>query len=59
MVLLARIRQQQGRLDEALCLACGALSCRRELLGNGLKTCDSLYQVAILLMADGKPDSAM
>lgn len=59
MVLLARIRQQQGRLDDALRLANGALSCRRKLLGNGLKTCDSLYQVAILLEANGKLDSAM
>jgi hypothetical protein len=59
MVLLARIRQQQGRLEEALHLASKALSFRRGLLGNGLKTCDSLYQVAILLEADGKSDSAM
>ena len=58
MVLLARIRQQQGRLDEALVLALKALSVRRGL-GNGLKMCDSLYQVANLLWANKKLDLAM
>lgn len=49
MVLLSRIRRQQGRLDEALRLASKALAFRQNLLGNRLKTCDSMYDVASLL----------
>jgi len=37
MVLLSRIRVQQGRLDEALRLASKALAFRQRLLGNRLK----------------------
>ena len=59
MVLLARIRQKQGRLDEALRLSSKALAFRRSLLGNRLKTCDSLYQVAILLQSRGDLTLAM
>jgi hypothetical protein len=59
MVLLARIRQRQGRLDEALRLASKALSFRQKLLGNRLKTCDSLYQVAALLQTRGDLNAAM
>lgn len=58
MVLLARIRERQGRLEESLRLATKALSFRRALLGNRLKTCDSLYQVADLLQKRGKLASA-
>jgi hypothetical protein len=59
MVLLGRIRQQQGRLDEALRLSSKALAFRQKLLGNRLKTCDSLYQVAVLLQLRGDLGSAM
>ena len=58
MVLLARIRERQGRLEEALRLATKALGFRRTLLGNRLKTCDSLYQVADLLHKREKLASA-
>jgi tetratricopeptide (TPR) repeat protein len=59
MVLLSRIRVQQGRLDEALHLASKALAFRQRLLGNRLKTCDSLYDVASLLHMHGNTASAM
>ncbi|EWC47543.1 hypothetical protein DRE_03163 [Drechslerella stenobrocha 248] len=49
MVLLARIRQQQGRLEDALRLSGKALEMRQNMFGDGLRTCDSLYQVACLL----------
>ncbi|KAF3914379.1 hypothetical protein ABW21_db0200721 [Orbilia brochopaga] len=49
MVLLAKIRQQQDRLEEALRLSSKALEMRQAIFGDGLKTCDSLYQVACLL----------
>ncbi|KAL9615519.1 MAG: hypothetical protein Q9167_000032 [Letrouitia subvulpina] len=53
MVLLARIRQRQGHDYEALRLATKALGFRQKLLGDRLKTCDSLYQVAELLRKRG------
>ncbi|KAF2124109.1 TPR-like protein [Dothidotthia symphoricarpi CBS 119687] len=59
MVLLSRIRIQQGRLDEALRLASKALVFRQTLLGNRLKTCDSLYDVASLLHMHGNTASAI
>ncbi|KAF2280328.1 uncharacterized protein EI97DRAFT_447867 [Westerdykella ornata] len=59
MVLLSRIRLQQGRLDEALKVAENALDFRRKLLGNRLKTCDSLYDVASLLHMHGNTTSAI
>ncbi|KAJ5058662.1 hypothetical protein J3E74DRAFT_467267 [Bipolaris maydis] len=59
MVLLSRIRVQQGRLDEALRLASKALAFRKKLLGNRLKTCDSLYDVASLLHIHGNSASAI
>lgn len=46
MVLLSRIRSEQGGYDESLDLASKALGFRRQCLGNRLKVCDSLYQVA-------------
>jgi hypothetical protein len=49
MVLLSRIRLAQGLIDDALRLASKALSFRKECLGERLKVCDSLYQVASLL----------
>ena len=58
MVLLARIRRQQGRLEEALRFASKALGFRQKVLGNGLKVCDSLYQVADLLHQRGKSITA-
>ncbi len=59
MVLLARIRLAQGRKGEALRLATKALAFRRGLLGNRLKTCDSLYDVAGMLWGEGKAGSAV
>ncbi|KAF2017327.1 TPR-like protein [Aaosphaeria arxii CBS 175.79] len=59
MVLLSRIRIKQGRLDEALRLASKALAFRQKLLGNRLKTCDSLYDVASLLHMHGNAASAI
>ncbi|KAI9846534.1 MAG: hypothetical protein M1837_003955 [Sclerophora amabilis] len=59
MVLLSRIRQQQGRLDEALRLSSKALAFRQKLLGNRMKTCDSLYQVANLLQIRGDLSSSI
>ncbi|TRX96272.1 hypothetical protein FHL15_002996 [Xylaria flabelliformis] len=49
MVLLSRIRLRQGRIDDALRLASKALAFRQRLLGNRLKTCDSMYDVASIL----------
>ncbi|KAI1654070.1 hypothetical protein F4813DRAFT_399435, partial [Daldinia decipiens] len=49
MVLLSRIRLRQGRIDDGLRLASKALAFRQKLLGNRLKTCDSLYDVASIL----------
>ncbi|KAI0157224.1 hypothetical protein GGR57DRAFT_461278 [Xylariaceae sp. FL1272] len=49
MVLLSRIRLKQGREDDAMRLASKALAFRQKLLGNRLKTCDSLYDVACIL----------
>lgn len=59
MVLLSRIRLGQGRIDDAMRLASKALTFRQNLLGNRLKTCDSLYDVAGLLHREGKDASAM
>jgi tetratricopeptide (TPR) repeat protein len=49
LVLLSRIRRQQGRLDDALHLASKALSFRQSVLGNTPKTCDAMYLIADLL----------
>ncbi len=59
MVLLSRIRLRQGRLDDAMRLASKALAFRQGMLGNRLKTCDSLYDVASLLVRTGNEASAM
>ncbi|KAL2351517.1 hypothetical protein BJ546DRAFT_1029279 [Cryomyces antarcticus] len=59
MMLLARIRQSQGRLDDVLRLSSKALAFRQKLLGNRLKTCDSLYQVANLLQVSGNMELAI
>lgn len=59
MVLLSRIRLKQGRVDDALRLASKALAFRQKLLGNRLKTCDSLYDVACILDLQGHSASAM
>ena len=59
MVLLSKIRLQQGRVDDAMRLASKALEFRRNMLGNRLKVCHSLYDVASLLHIQGKFDSAM
>jgi tetratricopeptide (TPR) repeat protein len=59
MVLLSRIRLAQARLDDSMRLASKALAFRQKLLGNRLKTCDSLYDVAGLLRQQGNVASAM
>ena len=59
MVLLSRIRVHQGRIDDALRLATKALAFRQRILGNGLKVCDSLYDVAGLLHRHEKTAEAM
>lgn len=59
MVLLSRIRLAQGRSTDALKLASNALAFRRKLPGNRLKTCDSQYDVASMLLAEGHMSSAM
>ncbi len=58
MVLLSRIRRAQGRKPEALRLASKALAFRRKLLGNRLKTCDSQYDVASMLLDEDHVSSA-
>ncbi|PWY82922.1 TPR-like protein [Aspergillus heteromorphus CBS 117.55] len=55
MVLLSRIRMAQGRQDEALNLVSKALAFRRQCLGERLKVCDSLYQVADILEKGDNP----
>lgn len=59
MVLLSRIRLRQGRLDDALRLASKALAFRQKLLGNRLKSCDSLYDVASMMHGQGNSASAV
>lgn len=59
MVLLSRIRRAQNRLDDAIRLGSKALAFRQKLLGNRLKTCDSLYDVACLLHVQGNRALAM
>ncbi|RKK17490.1 hypothetical protein BFJ66_g1037 [Fusarium oxysporum f. sp. cepae] len=59
MVLLSRIRLAQGRPTDALRLASKALAFRRKLLGNRLKTCDSQYDVASMLLKEGHVSSAI
>lgn len=59
MVLLSRIRLQQNRLDDALRLASKALTFRQKLLGERLKVCDSLYDVAKLMHKQGNIASAV
>lgn len=59
MVLLSRIRRSQGRSDDALRLASKALAYRRRLLGNRFTTCDSMHDVATLLMEHQKYETAL
>jgi hypothetical protein len=59
MVLLARIRLQQGRVDDAIRLSSKALEFRQKLLGSRLKVCDSLYQVSSILELRGDLSSSM
>ncbi|KAI0531916.1 P-loop containing nucleoside triphosphate hydrolase protein [Xylaria digitata] len=59
MVLLSRIRHAQGRKTEALRLASKALAFHRKLLGNRLKTCDSRYDVASMLLGEDHTSSAI
>lgn len=59
MVLLSRIRAQQGQLDDAMRLASKALTFRQTMLGNRLKTCDSFYDVAGFLCKQRKDAAAL
>ncbi|KAL9078490.1 MAG: hypothetical protein Q9157_002578 [Trypethelium eluteriae] len=59
MVLFSRIRLRQGRNEDAMRLASKALTFRQKMLGNRLKTCDSLYDVAGILHKQHKLASAM
>lgn len=59
MVLLSRIRLAQGRLDDAMRLASKALAFRQKFHRNGLKTCDSLYDVSDMLARQGHLSEAM
>jgi tetratricopeptide (TPR) repeat protein len=59
MVLLSRIRLAQGRLDDAMRLASKALAFRQKFHGNGLKTCDSQYDVSDMLARQGHLPEAM
>ncbi|KAI0813657.1 P-loop containing nucleoside triphosphate hydrolase protein [Xylaria sp. FL0064] len=59
MVLLSRIRRAQGLKSEALQFASKALAFRRRLIGNRLKTCDSQYDVASMLLDEGHVSSAI
>ncbi len=59
MVLLSKIRQMQGRSDDALRLASKALEFRQKNQGNRFKTCDGFYHVASLLQQRGDAASAL
>lgn len=59
MVLLSRIRLQQGRDEEALRFSSKALAFRRKMLGSRLKTCDSLHDVAHMLAMQGNNCAAL
>ncbi len=59
MVLLSRIRAQQGRLDDAIRLSSKALAFRQSMLGNRLKTCDALHLVASQLQRRGNIATAV
>ena len=59
MILLSRIRAQQGRLDDAIRLSSKALVFRQTMLGNRLKTCDALYIVAGQLQQRGNSATAV
>lgn len=54
MILLGRIRAQQGRVDEAVRLISKALAFRQRTHGNHLKTCDTMQILAQVLQL--KPD---
>ncbi|KAF4546901.1 Hypothetical protein D9617_106g078150 [Elsinoe fawcettii] len=58
MVLLSRIRFAQGRLSDATRLASKALTFRQTILGNGPKSCDSLFDVAYFVSKQGNVASA-
>ncbi|RMJ26747.1 NB-ARC domain-containing protein [Aspergillus sp. HF37] len=59
MILISRIRLRQGRYNDALNYASKALAFRRECLGERLKVCDSLYEVADVLNKGGNTALAM
>ena len=53
MILLGKIRTAQSRLDDAIRLLSKAVTFRKEILGNGLKTCDALFHVAMVARRQG------
>ena len=59
MILLSRIRQEQGRIDDAVRMASKALTFRQQTHGNHLKTCDTEQLVASMLQSRGDYQSAM
>ncbi|PKY06620.1 hypothetical protein P168DRAFT_316615 [Aspergillus campestris IBT 28561] len=59
MVLLSRIKFEQGLLDESLRFASKALTFRKSCLSERLKVCDSLHQVAVLLHRRDNTESAV
>ena len=59
MILLGRIRVQQGRREEAIRLISKALAFRQQTNGNHLKTCDTMQLLAQVLQLHGDYRSAM
>lgn len=59
MILLSRIRQAQGKLDDAVRMASKALTFRQHTHGESPKTCDSQQLVASMLQSRGDHRSAM
>lgn len=59
MILLGRIRVQQGRSDEAIRLISKALAFRQQTHGNHLKTCDAMQLLAQVLQLGADHRSAM
>ncbi|KAI7261945.1 hypothetical protein KC335_g10470 [Hortaea werneckii] len=59
MILLGRIRVQQGRSDDAIRLISKALAFRQRTHGNHLKTCDTMQLLAQVLQLNANYRSAI
>lgn len=59
LVLLSRIRHEQGRLSDAIRLSSKALLFRQKSLGNRLKMCDSLYDAAFFTHKQGNISASL